>query len=525
MSLPKNKKDPSEIVQTKPEQLELFELNDQHSNRYSNTIEVYDMMPKYFFGGVKRKMEQYLDVLERDFVYRERKFNLTIAPAAILDKNSGKTIFYYPSQREELVEDVLRKFAATRDRGIYLDGEAGVKFTLYEVQKELKKIGHGYDLNEIKQAIEICAKTSIEIKSADAKISYVSNIFPLAIIDRKDRADGDNMALVQFHPLVTKSINEGTFRLINYERMMSMKMQLARWFHKRISHLFVQGDTLKPYVIKLSTILRDSAMKSYKNISDTIRQVNKAMDELVDAKIISKYEIDKNYHETKQNKIVDALYSLWVSEDFVADAKKANKLKNLELEEERKANISDDDFVELKRELEKDIYGLSRTVINNLILGVKSKDHKEKIMWSLKAAEEWISANKNKDFNPAQVTRAAIRDQYIPKSVNTKKEKEIEKKNKKTEDSNSIRGKKINRDKFWNKFLKNLEKRLGKEAFDKWVKDIKLNSSYESEIVIEFPTKFLRDWIKREYAVVIKEIWKEIDDSVKNVVIIATQAS
>ena len=166
-NLKTKKKSLTEIEQTKPAQLELFKIDDQNSESFSNTIEIYDMMPKYHFGGVERKMDQYLDVLEREFVFRERKYNLNISPAAIVDKKTGKTIYYYPSQREELVEDVLRKLSASKERGVYLDGEAGVKFTLYEVQKELEKIGHGYNINQIKQAIEICSKTGIEIRSKE----------------------------------------------------------------------------------------------------------------------------------------------------------------------------------------------------------------------------------------------------------------------------------------------------------------------------------------------------------------------
>jgi hypothetical protein len=518
--LKKKKKSLTEIEQTQPVQLELFKIDDQNSESFSNTIEIYDMMPKYHFGGVERKMDQYLDVLEREFVFRDRKYNLNISPAAIVDKKTSKTIYYYPSQREELVEDVLRKLSASRDRGVYLDGEAGVKFTLYEVQKELEKIGHGYNINQIKQAIEICSKTSIEIRSKDgAEISYISNIFPLAIIDRADRADGKNMAAVMFHPLVTKSINEGTFRLINYERMMSMKMPLARWLHKRISHLFSQATVDNPYKIKLSTIVRDSGMKVYKTISERIRQVSKAMDELKDAKIISSYEIDP---DKQKNKILDATYALYVSEEFVADVKKANAVANLKLKREKISDISEADLIELRTEITRDVFGLSLTVINNIIAKVSTKKNKDEIMLALKAAEEWMNSNSSKDFHPAQITMAAIKNKYLPKSalVSDKKKDEVIKK---AEPTLNISGKIKNRDTEWKKVRASLKKSLGDEVFEKWLSKLEILHSYETEIIMQTPTKFIRDWIKREYLPQIKDILQDLDKEIKRVSIVSLE--
>lgn len=520
-NLKTKKKSLTEIEQTKPAQLELFKIDDQNSESFSNTIEIYDMMPKYHFGGVERKMDQYLDVLEREFVFRERKYNLNISPAAIVDKKTGKTIYYYPSQREELVEDVLRKLSASKERGVYLDGEAGVKFTLYEVQKELEKIGHGYNINQIKQAIEICSKTGIEIRSKDgAEISYISNIFPLAIIDRAERADGKNMAAVMFHPLVTKSINEGTFRLINYERMMSMKMPLARWLHKRISHLFSQATVDNPYKIKLSTIVRDSGMKVYKTISERIRQVSKAMDELKEAEIISKYEINP---DKQKNKILDATYLLYVSEEFVADVKKANAVTNSKLKREKISDISEGDLIELRTELIRDTFGLSLTVINNIIGKVSTKKNKDEIMLALKAAEEWMETNSGKEFHPAQITMAAIKNKYIPKSalnISQKKESKSETKKKPDLFENQLP---VDRSNEWNLFMEKIKKEFDSEIFKKWLSKLELLHSYEVEIVMQTSTKFLRDWIKREYLPKIREIWQEIDNKITKVSIVAVE--
>jgi hypothetical protein len=519
----KKKKALSEITESKPIQLELFELDDYNLNNYSNTIELYDVMPKYYFGGVKREKGQFtesLPIISRDFSHRGKNYKLNISPASIVDKKSGKTISHYPSQREELVEDVLRKLAA-KQQGVFLDDEVGVKFTLYEVQTELVKIGHGYNVSEIKEAIEICSRSVVEISSRDGnEVSYVSNIFPFVAMETKDPDRADNKVVVMFHPLVTKSINEGTYRLINYEKLMRMKMPLSRWLHKRISHLFSQATIHNPYSIKLSTIVRDSGMKEYKTISERIRQVSKAINELIKHDILSKFEIEK---ETEKNKILDAMFFLYVSDTFVADIKKANRVSNLKLESEKQSDIEELDLIELRKEMEKSVYGLSKTIINNVIGKISTKEEKKEVMLALEAAKEYIEEKEEKgDVNAGALTLSAIRNKYIPKSIN--KRKAVNKDNyKKPEIQNLIKEEKVDRDKLWKKFLINLERKIGKRDFDKWFKEIKLNSSYKSEIVIEFPTKLLRDWVKREYNEAIKNIWNELDGLVKNVVILATE--
>ena len=86
---------------------------------------------------------------------RERNTKSESPPARILDRN-GIEREYYPSQREELLEDALRKFVS-QGHGLFLDDAAGVTFTLYQLQKELQCMGHGYKIADIKDALFVCA--------------------------------------------------------------------------------------------------------------------------------------------------------------------------------------------------------------------------------------------------------------------------------------------------------------------------------------------------------------------------------
>ena len=61
----------------------------------------------------------------------------------------------------------------------------------------------------------------------------------------------------------------------------------------------------------------------------------------------------------------------------------------------------------------------------------------------------------------------------------------------------------------WQSFIAKLELVFGKEVFDKWLAKLSLYSLSEYEVIMSAPSKFLRDWIKREYLSSIKKILSE----------------
>jgi hypothetical protein len=312
--------------QTKPEQLLLFELTAPEDKKYSNSIELYDAIPKYFWGSVTRENGRHLPSLLRSFEFRGRKYKVKITPARMEDKN-GVEIDFYPSQREELVEDALRKLACDGS-GVFLDDQLGVVFTLYQLQKELTRMGHGYNIAEIKDALYICAKTNMEVKTDDGQNVVLSSLFEtLGLQTREEWKEHGkkSKAFVRFNILVTSSIKSRTFRQLNYEKCMSYKRSLARWFHKRISHIYIQADPWNNYGIRLSTIIQDSGIEPYSRIQDNIRRVKEALEEMKEQDILSKYECEYIYSEKRKNKIEDAKFLLFPHPYFISEMLKANK--------------------------------------------------------------------------------------------------------------------------------------------------------------------------------------------------------
>lgn len=292
----------------------------------SSSIELYDAIPKYFWGTASQPQDT--DPIERPFMFRNEMLIMRIFPTKIKD---AKGIYRtrLPGEREEIIEDALRKMASSQNHGCFLDGLAGVTFTLYQLRKELKRMGHTYSSREIIEALDVCNQTHIKVETASGQKKMGSSLFETVGVqtkeERKDQANRTH-CFVRFNLLVTSSIKERTFRQINYEQCMRYKMALARWIHKRISHLFIQASIKETYTIGLFTIIRDSGMKQYDEIRNNVREIKKALDEMKNSGVLTKYDIDLRKNGRK---IADALFTLYPGPSFIREMKEANKISQV----------------------------------------------------------------------------------------------------------------------------------------------------------------------------------------------------
>jgi hypothetical protein len=325
-NLPEKTKKLEEYEQSKPEQLTLFELMLPKQKEYTNTIELYDFIPKYHWGKTERINDKFLDSLERKFECRGIRYKVKIRPASIEDTD-GVERYYYPSKREELVEDALRKFAV-EGQGLFLDEQAGVTFSLYQLQQELQISGHSFSKSEIKDALLICARTNITVSTEDGQAVLVSNLFEtLGLQTREDwkETGQKSKAFVRFNSLVTRSIKHKTFRQLNYEKIMSYKNVIARQLHKRMSHHYTQASFANPYHILLSTMIRDFGLTQYKQLRDNIRDVETALKEMQEKEVIFNYKIEKTTDSSRRNKLLDAKFILLPTMSFSSEVTYANK--------------------------------------------------------------------------------------------------------------------------------------------------------------------------------------------------------
>ena len=60
----------------------------------------------------------------------------------------------------------------------------------------------------------------------------------------------------------------------------------------------------------------------------------------------------------------------------------------------------------------------------------------------------------------------------------------------------------------WNLILKNLQKNLGKDVYESWIKNVGLKKEFNHYVILSAPTRFVRDWIVSRYADKILDVIK-----------------
>ncbi len=472
---------------------------------YSQTIELYDVLPKYVYGGVKRIEGKFLHNIERAFVFRNKKFNINISPALIRNRN-GIEKAYYLGEREELVEDALRKIAIDKGSAV-IDDSVGVYFSLYEVEQELSKRGHGYNKNQIKEAIQILHNSSIKIESEDRNDQF--DFHPIDVYAFSKRGSKDR-SFVKFNVLVNKSIKENTNRLFNYKQCMSLKYSLSRWLLKRISHHYTQGTANNPYTIMLTTIIRDSSISAYKRLPDNKRHVEKILKEMTASNIIINYKEEIILNNKRKNKIEDIKYFLYLSEEFCEDIKKGNFYQNKKIEGKKTHAISSGSisavFVE-KTELKSKFIeqGVSEDLAISIIAKIKDNKKEQETLASLEAVKEAINIYKEKGqkYNADRLIKTAIKEKWKSNNVvNSQEEiKEI----------SEYFGKSYNTEnqEKYNKFLNKLLSKVGEGDFKTWFKNIDLISVKEEQIKFFCKNKFVANHIEAHFEESLQECSKE----------------
>ena len=318
-------------------QIDLFQTfvcnTEGEKERLSNALDLWDSVPRYSVSrqemNKRRNPDGILPILSIPFEYKGQHYTAKIQPAMI-EEGDG-FLHYYPSANEELVEDALRKLAAQQDQGFFdaeRDPSSGVTFSLYGLREELATRKHTRSYQEIVLSLEIMRKSHIEIRSGEGRGESLvaANYLPAMAAVSKGRLTEDPYArwVAQFHPLVTQCIDRVAYRQYNYAVMMSLPTQLARWLHKQLAVKFTfAGMAANPFEMRYSTIKRDSALLNRGRERDNMRDVEEALRQLGCSGVLR--NVQKEPITAERGRIVEVVYRLFPTTEFVREVKAANK--------------------------------------------------------------------------------------------------------------------------------------------------------------------------------------------------------
>ena len=300
----------------------------------SNAVDLWDSIPRYAVSRIRmrsmRTAEGFLPVMELPFNYRGRLLTATIYPAQIKDKD-GNRVSYYPSAREELIEHALRKISAEQNVGFFHQQtyRSGARFSLYQLRNELEQQGHSLRYDELIEGLDILSLSAIEIVASndDGDEAFARSTYLAALtgVKRKDyEADRDARWAAQFHPLVTQSIDQVTYRQFNYQRLMRCSTQLARWLINQLVLKYTQAAIVNSFEMRFSTIKRDSALlNGYKLERQAVAALDAAWEELKQLGAIAL--IKKAEQRGTRAKLEDVTYTLFPTREFSAEQKAANR--------------------------------------------------------------------------------------------------------------------------------------------------------------------------------------------------------
>jgi len=318
--------------QTKSIQYNLFAQFFGDRETFSNTIELWDGVPKYFISkqsqAKTRDEKGNLSLLKKDFQYKGIECRVVIQPA-ILEQKNGRDIASYPSANEELIEDVLRKFFSDQQLGYHdvKKTESWVRFSISMIKRELAARGKSRNIKQIKESIEILSRSVLSLYVKKELIYTNPILADVTKVTRKQYLeDTSGFWMARLPALVSKSVNDLSYRQYNYSKMMSFKHQASRWMIKRLSHHYINAGHISPYGILLSSIIRDSGLFPYSRARDRVKSFEKVLEELVGAKVLSHYQ--KEVRKGVRKNIEDVLYTLGAHSEFIKDVKAANARKN-----------------------------------------------------------------------------------------------------------------------------------------------------------------------------------------------------
>ena len=294
-----------------------------------------------------------LFAFRRHLRYAGNTMSRKSCPLRSKDQNarSGQERLVFAGAREELVERALRFIAVQQIAKTKLtqDVQTGrqavtIFFSLSMLRRHLEQLGHGYKLSEIKEALDILADTriAVEEQTIEAKtgrqrrtrdFASILTHYTASTVEGDTTGDEAYVAMT-FHPAATAAILQLAFYPINQLRVGKLKRPLARWLTTRMSHNYRQAKKngfvdKSGYHISLKTILDERGLPRETRLRANVESVRTALKEMRERRILAEmmgYDEQLIHAPSKRRpKIVDAIWTLYPSSEFVEEIVNGNK--------------------------------------------------------------------------------------------------------------------------------------------------------------------------------------------------------
>lgn len=314
--------------ETKSIQMDLFgQFVTNDVNETSNTIEIWESIPKYFFTPKQaeklRTKTGHADPFKWEFMQNQKPCMVKVQPA-LIEQPDGSYKAFFPSVTEEFVEEALKKILASQQYGFHDPNkiETWVRFTLRMIQKELKERARSRSIPEIKHAIEVMNKCNISYFINGKEMWSGAILQDLLTVGRDDYlADTNAHHIAKLPVFISHAINALEYRQHNHDRYMKCDEQLARWIYKKLIMRYVNASFLNSYHFMYSELKQSGLLQQATEVRNR-EKTTSALNELIERNVIASYTED-----TRKigRKIIDVKYTVIPSSEFISEQKAANR--------------------------------------------------------------------------------------------------------------------------------------------------------------------------------------------------------
>lgn len=334
-----------------PAQLDFLEIFKIERSPWTRGIAFYDTIPKFVFSSDKKSRLKTPQARKTDFIFDGVPYSVIRLPAQIVIRNKAGTItdtfFRWPGECAELVSRALRYLAVQNLAPISfwqhqkqpnISPQLRVAFTLNQISALLKKWGHSFNTKEVHSALEMLVGSILTVERQGEEVpgskqGIISHyVYP--------SQNGSRVRYVILNAIESDAILRGDHRAVNFMRLMSLRSPLARRIYELLMLRFINADKPpkqddafsslpNPFKLRLSRMIEEGVIDPSPQFDRTVKRFRTAIQELAEAGILWK---NKPFHEqidkqktTGRHRIVDAMWSVWLSAEAVSDVIAANK--------------------------------------------------------------------------------------------------------------------------------------------------------------------------------------------------------